>query len=107
MEKILQINCTATDFYQEDAFPTYLYYNPYDTVKSVCFYNTDKIRSDLYDVLSHTYLGKDVGEEMCFDIPAKSARLIVVVPAGSKMEVKDSKYTIGPSVVAYIPSPAL
>ena len=107
VEKILQINCTATDFYQDNAFPTYLYYNPYDSVKSVCFDNTDKTSSDLYDVLSHTYLGKNVTEETCFEIPAKSARLIVVMPAGSKMEVQDGKYTIGRNVVAYIPSPSL
>ena len=101
VDKILQLNCTATDFYQEDSFPTYLYYNPYDTLKSVCFYNTEKSKSDLYDALSHEYVGKEITEESCFKVPGKSARLIVVLPAGSEIETRDGNYIVGSKIVAY------
>lgn len=104
VEKILQLNCSATDFYQKDSFPTYLYYNPYDTVKSVCFYNSGQIKVDLYDALAHEYVSKEIAEENCFDIPANSARLLVVLPAGSKLTLRDGKYTIGSRIVAYIPT---
>ncbi|HEV8511689.1 MAG TPA: hypothetical protein VGQ59_00335 [Cyclobacteriaceae bacterium] len=101
VEKILQINCNATDFYQAHAFPTYLYYNPYDTAKSVCYYNTRKSKVDLYDVLSHEYVSKDITEETCFEIPSKSSRLIVLIPSGSQVQRKGGNYMVGSRVVAF------
>ena len=101
VDKILQLNCTATDFYQDKSFPTYLYYNPYDTLKTVCFYPADKIKVDLYDALNHEYLVRDAGEEGCFDIQAKSSRLLVVLPSGSKVKIKDGKYMTNNKILAY------
>jgi hypothetical protein len=101
VEKILQFDCNATDFYQPNSFPTYLYYNPYDTLKSVCYYNSQKSKVDLYDALSHEYLNKDVNEEACFEIPPKSSRLIVLLPAGSQIQLKDGNYMVGSKVVAF------
>lgn len=66
VDKILQINCTATDFYRNESYPTFLYYNPYDTLKEVCFYNDDKLKVDLYDALTDEYLIRDAGVENCF-----------------------------------------
>ena len=34
-EKILQLDCLATDFYRPPAYPTYLVYNPYDEKSGV------------------------------------------------------------------------
>ncbi len=101
VEKILQINCNATDFYQRHSFPTYLYYNPYDTIKSVCFHNNQNSKVDLYDALRHNYLSKEVNEEVCFELPAKSARLVVILPSGSSIKVQDGNYIVGTTVVAY------
>lgn len=101
VDKILQLNCTATDFYRNESFPTFLYYNPYDTIQSVCFYNLEKTKTDLYDVLSHEYVGKGVSDEACFDIQGNSSRLIVVLPAGSEVKMKDGNYLVGDKVVAY------
>jgi hypothetical protein len=101
VEKILQLNCSATDFYNEASFPTYLYYNPYDKEQSVCFYNSEKTGVDLYDALTHAYQGKDVHEEGCFTIPAKSSRLIVVLPGGSDLTIKKGNVMVGETVVAF------
>jgi len=101
VDKILQLNCTATDFYQDEEFPTFLYYNPYDTLKTVCFYPADKSKVDLYDMLNHEYLARDVGEEGCFDVQAKSSRLLVVLPSGSEIKNKNGKYMANNKTVAY------
>lgn len=101
VERILQINCTATDFYQSNSFPTFLYYNPYDTIKSVCFTNAQKSKVDLYDALRHDYVSKNITEDGCFDIPAKSSRLVVVLPFGSDVQLKDGNYVIGSRVVVF------
>jgi hypothetical protein len=101
VEKILQINCKATDFYSHPSFPTYLYYNPYDTVKTVCFQNPKKSKVDLFDALRHDYLNIGISEEGCFEVPAKSAKLIVVLPTGSRIQVQDGNYVVGTTIVAY------
>jgi hypothetical protein len=101
VDKILQLNCNATDFYQEKSFPTYLYYNSYDTVKTVCYSAPDKMKVDLYDALTHAYLVRDAGDEGCFDIPALSSRLVVVLPAGSEIELRDGNYMSNDKIVAY------
>jgi len=102
VEMILQINCTATDFYQKNALPTYLYYNPYDTAKVVCYYPEAKSNIDLYDVLTNQYLGKNFTDELCFEIPAASARLVVVLPAGTELQRQNGKYMAGAKSVSYI-----
>jgi hypothetical protein len=102
VEKILQLNCNATDFYHDEAFPTYLYYNPYDTLKTVCFYSDNKEKVDLYDALTHEYLARGAGEEACFAIEAKSSRLVVVLPAGSVIEMKNGNYISDNEILAYV-----
>ena len=101
VEKILQINCNATDFYQKNSFPTYLYYNPYDSIQTVCFHNKEKEAVGLYDALSFEWINKEIKEEGCFTIPAKSARLVVVLPAGSNISRNKETYLVGTKVVAY------
>lgn len=101
VEEILQLNCNATDFYQDEAFPTYLYYNPHDSIQMVCFYPEDKQTVDLYDVLTHEYLRRDAGDEVCFEMEAKSSRLVVVLPRGSKIQMKDGKYISNSKILAY------
>ena len=103
IDKILQLNCNATDFYQTHSFPTYLYYNPYDTLKSVCFYNSQSSPIDLYDVLEHAYVSVGITNEGCFDIAATSAKVIVVLPAGSEIIRKGNQYQVGDKIVAYVP----
>ena len=101
VDKILQLNCNATDFYQTESLPTFLYYNPYDTIQNVCFTPNSKSKVDLYDALTHEYVARDISEESCFDIEKKSSRLLVVLPSGSEIDLKDGKYTSNGKTVAY------
>jgi hypothetical protein len=101
VEKILQINCNATDFYHEESFPTYLYYNPYDSMKSVSFFNNQKDKVDLYDVLTHSLLSKEISEEGSFEIAPKSSRLIVVLPAGSRVLRANGTDRVGSTAIGF------
>ena len=49
-DNILQLDCNATDFYNDESYPTYLYYNPYDTAKTVEIKLDDY--SDLFDAVT-------------------------------------------------------
>ena len=101
VEKILQLNCNATDFYQTHSFPTYLYYNPYDSSKSISYTNAEKFQVDLYDIINHEYAGKNISNQSNFSIDATTAKVIVVLPAGSKIVKSGNQYRVGDKVVAY------
>jgi hypothetical protein len=101
VEKILQLDCNATDFYSDETWPTYLYYNPYDEEKTVAFESYDGNTFDLYDALTCDKIMTDVSGSVDFPISPKSSRLIVVIPAKSKIEKNGSVYTAAGKVVAY------
>ncbi len=51
VEGILKLDCNATDFYASKALPSYLFYNPYSTVKSVKLKVGDE-KVNVYDRVS-------------------------------------------------------
>ncbi len=88
--EILQIDCRATDFYQrEKAYPTWLFFNPYGNEKSINI-NLGVEKVDVYDSVSRTILQRGVSGRFHFSIPADQARVLVVIPAGTKMRVKNA-----------------
>lgn len=89
VEGILQLDCNATDFYAARPYPTYLYYNPYSETKSVIYRSSTPC--DLFDIVAKEYVAKDVSGEGGICIPAKSARVIVILPAGTKLNVVDNQ----------------
>ena len=100
VDKILQLNCLATDFYREKAYPTYLYYNPYDVKKEVA-YNSQSKSVDLYDVVSGKYVARNVKGTSDFTINAQSACVIVAIPAGSELTRLQGKIMANGVVVSY------
>jgi len=101
VDEILQLDCNATDFYQESNFPTYLYYNPHDGEKSVSFYHDGSGAVDLFDGITYSKLNENVEGETTFSIPSKSARLIVVLPAGSEVQRNENRYTVDGKTIAF------
>jgi hypothetical protein len=101
VDGILQLDCNATDFYQQKSYPTYLYYNPYDSAKDVVFYYDKREAVDLYDALTQQVLAANIQADQTFAIPPKAARLIVVLPAGSNVQQEGSVYSVGKQPIAY------
>jgi hypothetical protein len=82
--EILQIDCRVTDFYKKQAaFPTYLYFNPYNTPQTVEIELGNK-NVDVYDTVGRTFLGRNARGTFRFSVPADAARVLVLVPAGKK-----------------------
>lgn len=102
VEKILQLNCNATDFYSANDFPTYLYYNPYNESHQVNFASAQDGSFDLYDALTHEYLLKNTTDGVAFSMAAKSARLIIVLPAGSKIDYDKTSLRVDNKIVTYL-----
>lgn len=101
VERILQLDCNATDFYGANEFPTYLYYNPYDEVKQVAFTSPEDGTFDLYDALTHERIVKGGTQGQLFTIAPKTARLLVVLPTGSTIKEDSNAVTVSGKVVTY------
>ena len=100
VEGILQLDCNSTDFYAERPYPTYLYYNPYPESKQVRYPATTAV--DLFDIVSKQYVAKNSSSDAGFEIPANDARIIVVLPAGTKLTLENNRVvTNGKTVIAY------
>lgn len=89
--EILQIDCRKTDMFRKyEAYPTFLYYNPYSTVKKVTI-NLGKKRVDVYDAVNRKLLKSNINGQFSFDIMSDATSLLVFVPAGSKYKVTVGK----------------
>ncbi len=100
VERILQLNCLATDFYRNPAYPTYLYYNPYDEEKQIEYFNEEE-PVDLYDAVSHQIVASHVTDNGLFTLPANKAMLIVVIPSDSKLENQGGRIMLDTIIIAY------
>lgn len=89
VEGILRLDCNVTDFYTEKPYPVYLYYNPYKETKTIRYQATQPC--DLFDIVAKEYVAKDVKSNGSVEIPAGDARVIVELPAGTELQLKDGK----------------
>jgi len=101
VEGILQLNLLATDFYHDKAYPSFLYYNPYEQSKTFTVSVAKGKKVDLYDTVSGTFLKKKVSKSTKVQLGAKSSAVIVMVPAGGKVSYSGSKMMVNGVVVDY------
>jgi hypothetical protein len=99
VEKILQLNCLATDFYKNDSYPTYLYFNPYDEKKEIEYSSEEII--DLYDIVSDKIVAEKIDGKGVFSIKANKAMVLVEIPTGIKIERTKGKVTANGIVISF------
>jgi len=99
-EKILQLDCLVTDFYHDEAYPTYLYYNPYVVERAVEI-DVGPGPKDLYDAVTHKFLERNVTGLASFTLSADSAAVIVVTPAGGEAKIEGKRMFVNEVVVDY------
>lgn len=99
---ILRLDCNATDFYAPRPYPTYLVYNPYAVDKSITW--KGKGTCDLFDVVAKEYVARGLRRGQRISIPAKGARLIYELPAGTRISKKGGCIIAGKgNVILYGP----
>lgn len=82
-ERILQVNCLKTDFFHEAAYPTFLYYNPYNQAKEIHI-DAGGRPADLYDAAQHAFVARRAMGKTSLQLAPDSATLIVLTPAGGR-----------------------
>ncbi len=100
VEKILMLDCLATDFFRDTAYPTYLLFNPCADGKDVQIDLGPK-RVDLYDAVSQRVIAKNVCGATLLRLPEDSAVVLVLTPPGGKITHQGSKRVIDGVVIDY------
>jgi hypothetical protein len=102
VDGILKLNLLATDFFRNKAYPSFLYYNPYDTKKKVSFKVEHGTKVDLYNTVSGSFVARNVSSSKKIKLEPKSAAVIVCVPSGGKITYEGAKMLIDGIVVDYM-----
>ena len=87
---ILQLDLLATDFFHGPAYPSYLYYNPNPSSRTIRI-NVGSNRIDLYDAASNRFLSRNNTSYTTFSIPPDSAIVLVLVPANASLTTKNNQ----------------
>ena len=99
--EILRIDCRATDMYRrQEAYPTYLFFNPYGEAKTVEA-DAGAQQVDVYDTVSRRFLQRGVRGVFRFYIPADSARVLVLVPAAKRLVAERGNLTADGIVIDF------
>lgn len=99
---ILQLNLLATDFFSDKAYPSFLYYNPYDTSKKVLIKVEKGKKVDLYNTVSGSFVARNVSSSKKIKLAPESAAVIVCVPSGGIITYEGSKMLVDGIVVDYM-----
>ena len=99
-EKILKLDLLKTDFFNDEAYPSYLLFNPYQSTKSVVIDAGDG-PTDIYDVLSESFLVQNISGTTSIDIAANQAVSIVLVPTGGTITYDNNMMLINDVVVDF------
>ena len=100
VESILQLDVLKTDYFKNEAYQTYLYYNPYQTAQNIEL-DVGSGTYDLYDAVSNSFLNTNVTGITSFTISADAAALIVIAPAGGTVIYDLNKTLINEVIIDY------
>jgi len=92
---ILRLDLLATDFYRNDAFPSYLYYNPYDVVKNV---ELPEHQGSVYNMITKEFISD---KPEFISVPPKQSTVLVMIPEDGVKVIKDNILKIDSVTVDY------
>lgn len=84
VEGILLLDMLKTDWYHNDAYPSYLSYNPHDSERTITL-DVGEGAVDVYDAVTNMTLVSSATGETEIALPADEARLLVLIPSGASI----------------------
>lgn len=100
IENILQLDLLATDFYKEEAYPSYLYYNPNPQAKEVTV-PLGKNEVKIYDAIKRAFISQNSKDNFTFKIEKENSAVLIFVPKEAKIEVRAGKLYADEVVIDY------
>jgi len=100
VQGILKLDLLKTDYFQDNTYPSYLFYNPHAEAKTVSF-DAGMEMVDLYDAVSNVFLIQSASAQTMITVPADGALLLVLVPASGTIMYEEEKMLVDGVVVDY------
>ena len=100
VEQILKLDLRRTDYFNASGYPSYLFFNPYAEIKTIDF-NAGSGVSDIYDLISKTFIKSGVSGTTSLDIPPDAPLIAVVVPSGGAVTYDLNKMLVNGIVADY------
>jgi len=97
---ILKLDVCKTDYFQDESYPTYLYYNPYTEAKTISI-EIGSGTVDLYDLLTNQFVLRNVSGNAELTISSDEAVLLALTPAGGTISYEEEKMLVDGIVVDY------
>jgi len=99
-EKILLIDLLKTDFLNDEAYPSFLLFNPFPGDREVIV-DVGSEPVDIYDVISETFLLEGVSGEVSITLKSDEVRSLVYAPPGGAISFMENRMLINDVVVDY------
>ncbi|UCE20197.1 MAG: hypothetical protein JSV84_07640 [Gemmatimonadota bacterium] len=100
VKMILQLDVLKTDYFHDVAYPSYLYFNPYEDARIVEV-DIGSGMHDVYDAVSNSFLAMGVSGSTSITIPGDQAVQLVIAPNGGNVSYKLDHMLIDSVVVDY------
>lgn len=97
---ILKLDLLATDYYHQDAYPSYLIYNPYEVEKTVVVHFAEN-QFNIYDAVSNQVILTNASGFVSLTVPADSPVIAVLLPSGSVIDYNLNKALVNGVVIDY------
>lgn len=91
-EGILRTDLLNTQFFNDESYPTYLMYNPYDDSKTVEYRIESDETVNLYNTLTNEYLHSNVSGTEFIDLSPDTAVVITEIPSNIDIQEEDMNY---------------
>jgi hypothetical protein len=100
VKMILRLDLLKTDYFQNMAYPTFLYFNPYTNNQTVDIDVGDGTH-DLYDAVSNNFLSTGVSGVISINIPGDQAVQVVITPSDGNISYDLDRMLINGIVIDY------
>jgi hypothetical protein len=100
VEKILKLDLLRTDYFGSASYPTYLFYNPYDSGKIVEL-NIGTGQHDVYDAVTDKFLLFSQTGKVQLTIPSNNAVIVVIAPAGGTLSYYLNETLVNGIIIDY------
>jgi hypothetical protein len=97
---IPRLDLLACDVFRDRAYPSYLYYNPYDDRREVSMDVGDS-PVDIYDAVRNAFVARNVSGRAKVPLDADSAMVLVLAPAGGTETSAGRKTMVDGVVIDY------
>jgi hypothetical protein len=97
---ILRLDLLKTDYFHKDAYPSYLFYNPYQEEKTVDIDVGIEVH-DIYDAVSNSIIITGVSGKTTINIPADAAVIAVIIPGGSTIIYQDNLALVNNRIIDF------